>query len=121
MSKKTGKRLWLHGVLGGLCILPAALGTACSDNNSNEDPPKRVTFSTGAFNRGYKDGERDARWSLSDIGASWMWLWMAEKEYQQGYDRGWHDGRQAVKLEGKRKEQETETRDLRPAGEDLEE
>ena len=49
------------------------------------------------------------------MSASWMWLWMTEKEYQQGYDRGWRDGREAVKLEAKRKQQEGESSSLRPA------
>ena len=106
---------WLNLSLCAGCVGLAALAWGCSENQSKADPAKRMTFSSGEFNRGYKDGQRDAKWSLSDMSGGWMWLWMTEQEYQKGYEQGWRDGREAVKLDEKRKQQEGESRNLRPA------
>lgn len=62
------------------------------------------------FNRGRNDGRRDAKWSWTDESASWLWTWMADDQYRQGYKVGWTEGRAEVKFN---KEQERAKRDTR--------
>ena len=77
------------------------VGIGCNGGADGVSSSRRMTASTGEFNQGYKHGQRDAKWSLIDAHAGWMWLWMMEEEYRQGYEQGWKDGRAAVKLEKK--------------------
>lgn len=63
-----------------------------------------MTVSTGAYSRGYRDGMREAKQSLFDDHAAWLWLWMKEKEYADGYERGWTDGRRTIELARQQKE-----------------
>ena len=87
----------------------ALLVLGCADPNQGGDASqKRMGFSTGEYNQGYKRGKSEAKWSLTDIHAAWTWLWMMEKEYQQGYEQGWKDGRQELKVEEKRKQHDQE-------------
>src|SRR5512140_406427 len=84
------------------------LVTACSDNKNGAGGTRTVSTSSGNFGQGYKDGQRDAKFSLTDASGGWMWLWMTDKEYQDGYNQGWHDGRDAAKLEGQQKSRQGE-------------
>ena len=52
----------------------------------------------GQFQKGYQDGARDAQRSWTDWRGADMWLWGSDRQYKQGYDRGWKDGRQMAKL-----------------------
>jgi len=63
-----------------------------------------MSFSTGQFSQGHKDGLRDAKSAWSDHSGGWMWLWMMDEQYQRGYEQGWEDGRRAVKLENQQQE-----------------
>lgn len=83
-------------------------GYGCSENTNGPDPAKRMSFSTGRFNKGYKDGMRDAKWSWTDAHGGWLWLWMMEREYSQGYEQGWKDGRKAVKLKRRQEPQQSD-------------
>lgn len=62
-----------------------------------------MSFSSGEYGRGYQDGMRDAKDALFDDHAGWMWFWMTEKEYADGYDRGWQDGHRSRDLEKEHK------------------
>ncbi len=84
------------------------LGPGCANPDNEANSQKRMGFSTGGFNQGYKDGKRDAKWSLTDIHAAWTWLWITEKEYQQGYEQGWKDGREFVRLKEKQKRRDAQ-------------
>lgn len=96
----TWRSLFLTGILAAALLVPA-----CSENNQGSaEGGKRMFVSTGKFNQGYKDGQRDAKSSLFDASGAWMWAWMMESEYQDGYEQGWRDGREAVKLEARKKE-----------------
>ena len=87
-------------------VLFTILTPACSDNHKSKPGADRkmVVSSTGKFSQGYQDGQRDAKWSLTDLSGADMWLWMTEKEYQDGYHQGWKDGRAVSKLETQAKE-----------------
>lgn len=95
--------------LAGL-LLAAVLAAGCSDHTTGGDADepgtnKRMSASRGEYTKGYQDGARDAKWSISDADlASWSWIWMMEEEYRQGYKQGWADGRRQVKLEDKKKQ-----------------
>lgn len=92
---------------GGLWIgLAALVLVGCSDAEQSKNDRTSMKFSSGRYNQGYKDGMRDAKMSLFDDHAGWTWLWMMEKEYKDGYDRGWSDGRGMVRLEGEKKSTE---------------
>lgn len=82
------------------------LGPACSQNTDGVASSRRMTRSTGHFNQGYKDGMQHAEWSLFDANMAWSWLWIAEAEYQRGFEQGWKDGRTMVRLKEKQKEHE---------------
>jgi hypothetical protein len=91
-----------------VCLLALLIGAgwlgSCSDNNGGgkkKPAEKRMLLSTGDFNRGYQDGKRDATAALMDANGSWMWGWVKGKEYTQGYDQGWSDGRQIKELQSK--------------------
>ena len=102
MNHTARRRILLSGIL-----LSALLVPACSENNQGSSSQgKRMLVSTGKYNQGYKDGQRDAKSSLFDASSAWMWAWMTEQEYQDGYERGWHDGREAVKLETRKKDRQ---------------
>lgn len=81
-----------------------ALIIGCSDAEKSSNKQPAMKYSSGRYNQGYKDGQRDAKMSLFDDHAGWMWLWMMENEYKDGYHRGWADGRSMVKLEKEQKE-----------------
>lgn len=89
------------------------VGSACSDWDMNGED-RSMTVSTGEFTRGYRDGMREAKDSFFDDHAGWMWLWMKEKEYADGYERGWADGRRTVELSKQQKDmQERSDRESR--------
>jgi hypothetical protein len=81
-------------------IVVAALSgvVGCSEMNAKSDQPS-MSYSTGEYSRGYRDGMREAMQSLFDDHAGWAWLWIMDKQYEQGYERGWADGRRKVQLE----------------------
>lgn len=66
---------------------------------------RMMGVSSGQFTKGRKDGLRDAKNSLFDESGGWMWLWMADEEYRQGYDQGWNEGRAEMKLKASQKAQ----------------
>lgn len=87
-------------------------GFACNDPQK-KDQGRAMSFSSGEYSRGYRDGMRDAKEAIFDDHAGWMWFWMTEKEYADGYDRGWQDGRRTLDLE--RKQREVQERGQRDA------
>ena len=89
-------------------LLIACFATGCSDNKDEGEGKRTVSSSSGDFGRGYKDAQRDAKWSLTDTSGSWTWLWMMNKEYQDGYNQGWKDGRGAAKLENKQQQRQSD-------------
>jgi len=95
--------------LAGLLLAPL-FAAGCSDHTTGGDAGepgtnKRMSASRGEYTKGYQDGARDAKWSISDADlGSWTWIWMMEEEYRQGYKQGWADGRRQVKLEEKKKQ-----------------
>lgn len=97
-SRVCGRRWpWLGAVCatGLLCL--AAAGTGCSESNGGYAAPRRMV-SSKEFDRGRADGRRDARASWTDDNAAWLWLWMTDDTYQQGYRQGWNEGRAQLKL-----------------------
>jgi hypothetical protein len=98
-------------LLAAAVMLLTILVSACSDSQKKSDSNRQmVVSSTGKFSQGYADGQRDAKWSLTDFSGADMWLWMAEKEYQDGYRQGWKNGRSATELESQQKAHEIEPR-----------
>ncbi len=89
-----------------MCAATLALVAGCSGAEKQSENQTSMRMSSGRYNQGYKDGMRDAKVSLFDDHAGWMWLWMLEKEYQDGYKRGWSDGRGMARLEAQRKDTE---------------
>ena len=95
-----------------ICSAALAFAVGCSDahtsknNNSRSAKQPAMKMSAGRYNQGYKEGMRDAKMSLFDDSAGWMWLWMMEKEYEDGYKRGWSDGRGMARLEREKKSTE---------------
>lgn len=89
--------LAMVSVLGLLSI------ASCSEANRDGDSTS-MSFSSGEYNTGYKDGMRDAKMALFDDHAAWLWLWMVDAEYGRGYDRGWADGRRTLDLESQQRE-----------------
>ena len=84
--------------LASLGVLVWAGG--CSEADwGKEDKPRSMSFSTGQYGVGYRDGMREAMQSWFDDHAGWMWLWAKEPEYRNGYERGWADGRRKVRLQ----------------------
>ncbi len=92
----------LRVILGGLLLVSVP---SCSELGKDEES-RTMHFSSGEYSRGYRDGMREAKESLFDDHAGWMWLWMKEKEYADGYDRGWADGRRTLELSKQQKETE---------------
>lgn len=94
-----------------MCLLPAAglLAPGCNDPSAHRMPEQRVFASSEEFDKGRADGVRDAKWSLFDESGAWMWLWMADQNYANGYRHGWREGRAEVQF---RKEQEQARKDM---------
>ena len=86
----------------------APLGLGCSEINQGPESNKRMSFSTGEFASGFKAGMSDAKWSWTDTHAARTWLWMMPEEYRQGYEQGWKDGRNKLKLEKKKQQRQRE-------------
>lgn len=83
-----------------LALLAAMLPGGCSELTADESGNSRsMAYSGGQFGRGYNDGLREAKDSLMDEHAGWLWLWAMDKEYAKGYERGWSDGRRMAALE----------------------
>jgi hypothetical protein len=80
-----------------LLVAGAIAGLACGNQNKRETN-KAMFKSDEDFKRGRTDGKRDSKWSMTDASASWMWLWMANEQYGQGYHQGWTEGRAEVKF-----------------------
>ncbi|MBN2563082.1 MAG: hypothetical protein JXQ75_19325 [Phycisphaerae bacterium] len=97
-------RRWSAVMLAALLLL----GSGCSENHNGQGSANRMSVSAGQYSKGYKDGVRDAKWSLTDMHGGWMWLWMMEQEYRDGYEQGWRDGRSAVDLKKRQEEQRGE-------------
>lgn len=55
-------------------------------------------YSSEEFDRGRKDGRREAKASWTEERADWLWLWMTDEMYQRGYRQGWNEGRAELKL-----------------------
>jgi hypothetical protein len=81
------------------------LGAGCNDGSSSKKTQSAMVKNTGQFQKGYQDGSRDAQRSWTDWRGSDMWLWAADRQYKQGYDRGWNDGRQMAKAKSIQKKQ----------------
>ncbi|HVP13080.1 MAG TPA: hypothetical protein VMV94_18035 [Phycisphaerae bacterium] len=110
-------RPWARLMLVPTVLCWLIVGPACGENGGKsksnskaindggssmqKNADKRMVLSSGQYNKGYQDGKRDASLSLIDANGSWMWDWMKEPEYRQGYNQGWNDGRQIKKLQGK--------------------
>lgn len=86
-----------------ICLLTVLAQCGCS-NLEGDGESRAIKYSGGEYNRGYRDGMREAKMSLIDANAGWMWLWMMDTEYAQGYDRGWQDGRATFDLERQKAE-----------------
>ncbi|HKQ50197.1 MAG TPA: hypothetical protein VJZ71_19130 [Phycisphaerae bacterium] len=97
MARRRNSIIWL-------CVGAMAAWPGCSDVENSSGDRTTMKMSAGRYNQGYKDGMRDAKASLFEDSGGWMWLWMVEKEYQDGYDRGWSDGRQMVRLQNQKNE-----------------
>ena len=83
----------------GIVVVALLLcGTGCSELDAKGDKPS-MSYSSGQYSRGYRDGMREAMQSWFDDHAGWMWLWIMDKQYGEGYERGWADGRRKVKLQ----------------------
>ncbi len=63
-----------------------------------------MSFSSGQYSQGYKNGMREAKQAWFDDHAGWMWLWMMDQEYRDGYERGWADGRRTLDLDEKQRD-----------------
>lgn len=83
-------------------MLSVLVLAGCEDGMSAGEA-RTIKYSGGEYNRGYRDGMREAKDSWMDDHAGWAWLWIMDKEYGQGYDRGWKDGRASIDLERKQK------------------
>lgn len=88
--------------LCGVAMLFGLALAGCEDGMSTGEA-RTIKYSGGEYNRGYRDGMREAKDSWMDDHAGWAWLWIMDKEYGQGYDRGWKDGRASIDLERKQK------------------
>lgn len=95
-----------------VALLGSCVWCGCSDAQGDGEA-RTIKYSGGEYNRGYRDGMRDAQTSLMDDHAGFLWLWIMDKEYGQGYDRGWKDGRATVNLE--KQKQSTQDRGDRDA------
>ena len=85
-------------VLISICLTGGLFVGGCSELEGTGEA-RTIKYSGGEYNRGYRDGMREAKVSLMDQHAGWMWLWIMDEEYAQGYDRGWQDGRATLDLE----------------------
>jgi len=56
-------------------------------------------YSSKEFDSGRSDGRREAKASWTDERADWLWLWMTDPQYQQGFKQGWREGRAGLKLD----------------------
>ncbi|MBX3395017.1 MAG: hypothetical protein KF841_06580 [Phycisphaerae bacterium] len=103
-----------HFVIAIVCALVS--GLACGERNNRNESSPSMFVSGPEFNRGRNDGRRDAKWSLTDKNASWLWTWMADQQYRQGYKVGWTEGRAEVKFneEQKRAKHDTKSEDSGP-------
>lgn len=82
----------------GGALLSGSAGCDGGGSGNNRKTQSGMVKSSGQFQKGYQDGSRDAQRSLGDWNGAAMWLWMADGQYKNGYDRGWNDGRQMAKL-----------------------
>ncbi len=72
-------------------------------------PDQRVYASNEQFEEGRAHGVRDAKWSLFEDSGSWMWLWMADQSYANGYRHGWREGRAHVHFQNEQARARQET------------
>jgi hypothetical protein len=93
-------RFYLAATLAALVI-----GAGCNDGSSSKKTQSAMVKNSGQFQKGYQDGSRDAQRAWTDWRGSDMWLWAADRQYKQGYDRGWNDGRQRAKAKSIQKKQ----------------
>lgn len=93
-------------LLPALCLLPACNGEGGSGGGKDATGKIRtMSISSGQFSKGRDDGRRDAKYSLFEVSGGWMWLWMADQEYRQGYEQGWNEGRAELRLKESQKSQ----------------
>jgi hypothetical protein len=89
--------------------LVAVTGCDGTDGGAGKGNNKRMQTamvkSSGKFNEGYQAGLRDAQQSWTDWNANDMWLWMADQQYQGGYQRGWNDGRNMARMQSHQRKQ----------------
>src|SRR5438046_2071324 len=102
------KPRWTHtNPLRLCCLLMAVTLPGCQghDPKPGGKTNQGMVKSSGQFTKGYQEGMKQAQKSWGDWNGAGMWMWMADAQYKQGYDRGWNDGRTMVKLRGNQKSQ----------------
>ena len=72
---------------------------------NNKRTQTAMVKSSGKFNEGYQTGLKDAQKSWTDWNGNDMWLWMADEQYQGGYQRGWNDGRNMARMKSHQRNQ----------------
>ncbi|MBK8268904.1 MAG: hypothetical protein IPK83_11610 [Planctomycetes bacterium] len=95
-----------------MCALALACGlsaVSCGEKNNKRQTSTNMFKSDGEFARGRVDGKRDAQWSMLDDSAAWMWLWMADEQYGQGYRQGWTEGRAEIRFRQEEKRARKDT------------
>ena len=95
MTSQVGMKIVVSLALA-LLLAPA---TACRRQDGAGSRQTRMFPSSGQFDKGRKDGRRDAKRSWTDDSAAWLWLWMTDEQYGHGYDQGWAEGRADVRLQ----------------------
>ncbi len=90
--------------LAAACLVAApAIHVGCGNDKPKTNQTSRMSFSSEEFNAGREDGRRDAKLSLFNDSAAWMWLWMMDEGYQKGYQHGWNQGRSEVNFNKEQK------------------
>ncbi|MBI5762923.1 MAG: hypothetical protein HZA51_05290 [Planctomycetes bacterium] len=89
-------------------------GSGGKGQNNGRQMKTTMVKTAGKFNQGYQDGLKEAQRSWSDWNGNDLWLWLADQQYQSGYQRGWNDGRSMTKLRAHQQKQMGD-RDAKPA------
>lgn len=90
-----------------LIVVIAIIGGVSCGSNNQSTSQKRMFVSSKEFDQGRTDGNRDAKISWTEDSAAWMWIWMKDNQYKQGYEQGWREGRTQIKFEAERSEAES--------------
>ncbi|MFQ5502360.1 MAG: hypothetical protein ACE5EQ_08685 [Phycisphaerae bacterium] len=81
-----------------MLLIIGGLGPGCSQSEDSYENSPRM-YSSKEFDSGRSDGRREAKASWTDERADWLWLWMTDPQYQQGFKQGWKEGRAGLKLD----------------------